>query len=67
MRTLRTFISSPSIIRMIESRMMRWAGHVVRMREKRNVYRILMGESEGKRPLRRQRCMWVDNIKINLR
>jgi hypothetical protein len=37
------------------------------MREKRNTYRILVGKSEGKRPLGRQRSMWVDNIKIDLR
>jgi hypothetical protein len=35
--------------------------------EKRNAYRILVGKPEGKRPLRRQRCRWVDNTKINLR
>jgi hypothetical protein len=39
--------SSPNIIRMIKSRSMRWAGHVPRMREKRNAYRILVGKSEG--------------------
>jgi hypothetical protein len=37
------------------------------MGEKRNVYRILVGKPEGKRPLRRRRCRWVDNIKIELR
>jgi hypothetical protein len=35
--------------------------------EKRNAYRILVGNPEGKRPLRRPRCRWVDNIKIDLR
>jgi hypothetical protein len=45
--------SSPSIIRMIKSRRMQWAGHVARMGEKRNAYRILVGEPEGKRPLGR--------------
>jgi hypothetical protein len=44
--------SSPSIIRMIKSRRMRWAGHVARM-ERRNAYRILVGKPEGKRPLGR--------------
>jgi hypothetical protein len=52
---------------MIKSRRMRWAGHVARMEEKRNAYRILMGKPEGKRPLGRQSCSWVDNIKMNLR
>jgi hypothetical protein len=46
---------------------MRWAGHVVRVREKRNAYRILVGRPEGKRPLGRPRCRWVDNIKIDFR
>jgi hypothetical protein len=44
-----------------------WAGHVARMGEKRNAYRILMGMPEGKRPLGRPRRRWVDNIKIDLR
>jgi hypothetical protein len=35
--------------------------------EKRNAYRILVGNPEGKRPLGRQRCRWVDNIKMDLR
>jgi hypothetical protein len=48
-------------------RRMRWAGHVARMREKRNAYRILVGKPEGKRPLERPRRGWVDNIKIDLR
>jgi hypothetical protein len=58
---------SPSIIRMIKSRRMRWAGHVARMGEKRNAYRILVGMPERKRPLGRPRRRWVDNIKIDLR
>jgi hypothetical protein len=58
--------SSPNIIRMSKSRRMRWAGHVARMGEKRNAYRILVGKPEGKRPLRRPRRRWVDNIKIDL-
>jgi hypothetical protein len=57
--------SSPNIIRMIKSRRMRWAGLVARMAEKREAYRILVGKSEGKRPLGRPRCRWVDNIKID--
>jgi hypothetical protein len=46
---------SPSIIRMIQSRRMGWAGHVARVGEKRNAYRIFVGKSEGKRPLGRPR------------
>jgi hypothetical protein len=63
---LHNLYSSPNIIRMIKSRKMRWAGHVARMGEKWNAYRILVGKPEGKRPLERPRW-WVDNIKIDLR
>jgi hypothetical protein len=52
---------------MIKSRRMRWAGHVARMREKRNAYRILVGKTEGKIPLGRPRRRWVNNIKMDLR
>jgi len=45
---------------------MRWAGHVARMGERRGVYRVLVGKSEGKRPLGRPRRRWEDNIKMNL-
>jgi hypothetical protein len=51
---------------MITSRRMRWAGHVARMGEMRNAYRILVGKPEGKRPLERPRCRWVYNIKMDL-
>jgi hypothetical protein len=54
--------SSPNIIRMIKSRRMRWAGHVARTGEKRNAYRVLVGMSEGKRPLERRRRRWEDNV-----
>jgi hypothetical protein len=50
-------------IRIIKSMRMRWAGHVARMREKRNAYRLLVGKPEGKRPLGRPRRRWVDNVK----
>jgi hypothetical protein len=63
---LHNLYSSPSIIRVIKSRRMRWAGHVARMREKRNAYRIFVGKSEGKSPLGRSRRRWVDNIKMDL-
>jgi hypothetical protein len=52
---------------MNKSRRMRWAGHVARMGEMRNAYRILVGKPEGRRPLGRPRRWWVDIIKIDLR
>jgi hypothetical protein len=58
--------SSPSIIRMIKSRGMRWTECVARMGEKRNKYRILVGKPEGKRPLGRPRRRLVDSIKMDL-
>jgi hypothetical protein len=63
---LRDLYSSTSIIRIIKSGRMRWAGHVARMREKRNAYRLLVGKPEGKRPLGRPRRRWVDNIRMDL-
>jgi hypothetical protein len=64
---LHKLYSSPSIIRMIKSRRMRWAGHIARMRERRNTYRILVANPEGKRQLGRPIRRWVDNIKMYLR
>jgi hypothetical protein len=58
---------SPSTIRMINSRRMRWSGQIARMGTKTNAYRILVGKPEAKRPLRRPRRRWLDNIKIDLR
>jgi hypothetical protein len=51
--------SSPSVIRIIKSRRMRWAGNVARMGKKRNAYRLLVVKTEGKRPLGRRGHMWV--------
>jgi hypothetical protein len=64
---LQNLYSSPSIIRIIKSRRMRWAGHVARMGGKRKAYRIFVGKPQGNRPLGRPRRRWVDNIKIHLR
>jgi hypothetical protein len=65
---MRSFItSSPSVIRIMKSRRMRWAGHVAQMGAKRNAYRLLLGKHEGKRPLGRPRHKCFDNIKIDLR
>jgi hypothetical protein len=60
---LRILFSSPNIIRQIKSRRMRWAGHVACMGEEGNVYRVLVGKPEGKRPLGRSRRRWKDGIK----
>jgi hypothetical protein len=64
---LHNLYSSPRIIRMIKSGRMRWTGHVARIGEKRNAYRILVSTPEGKRPLGRPGRRWVDNIKMDLR
>jgi hypothetical protein len=63
---LRDLYSSPMKIRIIKTRRMRWAGHVARMGEKRNAYRLLVGKLEGKRPLGRPRRRCVDNIRMDL-
>jgi hypothetical protein len=63
---LHNLYSSPDIIRQIKSRRMRWAGHVARMREGRNVYRVLVGPPEGKRSFERPRRRWEDGIKMDL-
>jgi hypothetical protein len=59
-------ISSREIIRIIKTRRMKWAAHVARMGEKRNAYRLLVGNPEGKRPLGKPRRRWVNNIKMDL-
>jgi len=58
--------SSPNIARAIKWRRMRWAGHVAHIGEERGVYRVLVGEPEGKRPLGRPRRRWLDNIRMDL-
>jgi hypothetical protein len=58
--------SSRNIIRVIKSRIMRWAGHVVRMGEGKGAYRILVGRPEGRRRLGKPRRRWEDNIKMDL-
>jgi hypothetical protein len=59
--------SSTNIVRVIKSRRMRWAGHVARMGETRDVYRVLVGKPEGRRPLGIPRRRWEDNIQTDLR
>jgi hypothetical protein len=55
--------SSPNIIRIFKSRRMRWAGYVARMGQTRNAYRILVGKSEGNRPLGRPTRRWWTVLK----
>ena len=55
----------PNILRLVKSKRMRWAGHVARTGEVRDVHRVLVGKPEGKRPLERPRRRWDDNIKMN--
>jgi hypothetical protein len=66
-KELNKLYSSPNIVRVIKSRRMRWAGHVARVGEGRGVYRVLVGKSEGRRPLGRPRHRWEDNIRMDLR
>jgi hypothetical protein len=64
---LHIFYSSSNIIRQLKSRRMRWTGHVSRMGEEANVYRVLVGKPEGKRPLGRPKRRWEDGIRMDLR
>jgi hypothetical protein len=57
-KELHILYSSPNITRQIKSRRMRWAGHVAHMGEERKVYKILVGKTEGNRPLGRPRRRW---------
>jgi len=63
---LNDLYSSPNTVRVIKSRRMRWAGHVVRVGEERRVYSVLVGKPGGKRPLRRPRRRCVYNIRTDL-
>jgi hypothetical protein len=64
---LQCLYSSPSIVRVIKARRMRWAGHVARIGEVRGAYNFLVGRPEGMRPLGRPRRRWEDSIKMDLR
>ena len=63
---LNNLYSSPNIIRAIKSKRMRLAGHVARVGESRGVYRVLVGQPEGKRPIGRPKHRWEFNIKMDL-
>jgi hypothetical protein len=58
--------SLPNTVRVVKSGRMRWAGHVARMWKERGVHRVLVGKPEGKRPLRKPRRRWEDNIKMDV-
>jgi hypothetical protein len=57
--------SLPNIVRVVKSRM-KWAVHVARMGEGRGVHGFLVGKPEGKKPVGRPRCIWEDNVKMDL-
>jgi hypothetical protein len=63
---LNDLYSSPNTVRVIKSRKIRCEGHIAHMRDRRGVYRILMGKPEGKRTRGRSMRRWADNIKIDL-
>jgi hypothetical protein len=65
-KELHDLYSSPNIIRIIKSRIMRWVRHIARRGEKRNAYRLLVGKPEGKRQLGRPRCSWENNVMLDL-
>ena len=65
---LHNLYSSPNtIIRVIKSRRLRWTGHTARIEEGMSPFKILTGKPTGKRPLRRVRHRWEDNIRMNLK
>jgi hypothetical protein len=63
---LHDLYASPSIVRIIKTRSVRWTRHVSQMGEKRNMYRLFVGEPEGERPLGRPGHRWMDNIRMDL-
>jgi hypothetical protein len=58
--------TSPNFVRVTKSRRMRFAEHVARMGHRRVVYKVLVGNPEGRRPLGRPRLRWEDNTKMDL-
>jgi len=59
-------LCSPYIVRVIKSGRLRWAGHVARMEEGRRAFKMITGKPTGKRPLRRPRRRWENNIIMDL-
>jgi hypothetical protein len=64
---LHSLYPSPNIIRVVKSRRVRWVGHIARMGEMRNAYKIMVGRPEGKRPIEKPRRRWEGNIRMDLR
>ena len=64
---LHTLYHSPNIVRVIKSKILRWARHVARMEEGRSCFNILTGKPTGKIPLGSPRRRWEDNIRMNLK
>ena len=58
---------SPTIVRVIKSRRLRWAGHVARMDKGMSAFKILTRKPPGKKLLARSRCRWEDNIRTILK
>jgi len=65
-KELSDLFSLPNIVRVVKSRRIKWAGHVVCMVKGRGVYRFMVGKPEGKRPLGRPIRRWEDKIKVDL-
>jgi hypothetical protein len=63
---LNDLFSSSNILWVIKSRSMRWVGHVIRMGERRGLYKVLVGKLGEKRPLGRPRRRWEDNNMMEL-
>ena len=57
--------SSPNFIRVIKSRKIKWVGHLARTGNRRGAYRFSVGRPEVRRPLRRPRGRWEDNVKMD--
>ena len=58
--------SSPNIIRLIKSRIIKWAGHVARIRNRRGAYRIFLEKPDGRTPRERPRLRWDSSIEVDL-
>jgi len=64
---LHNLYTSSDSIRVVRSRVTKWAGYVAYMEEMKNAYKILAGRPEGKGPLKRYRLRWECNIRMDLR